>query len=68
MIVVIVIAILATIAVSTFIRVQKISRDTKRKEEMRLILTALQGYYTERSVYPITTGPARAATVLAVLP
>ena len=64
MIVITVIAILATIAVVTFTRVQKTARDSKRKEEMHSIVTALQGYYSEKSVYPVSAVAASANTVL----
>ena len=52
MIVITVIAILMTIAVASFTRVQKQSRDTKRKGDMRTIATALQAYFTENTAYP----------------
>lgn len=64
MIVITVIAILATIAVVTFTRVQKTARDSKRKEEMHSIVTALQGYYSEKSVYPISATSTAASTAL----
>lgn len=69
MIVITVIAILATIAVVSFTRVQKQARDTKRKAEMKSLQTALQAYFTEKTSYPIyTTAPGGAAfTVLAAL-
>lgn len=52
MVVITVIAILMTIAIVSFTRIQKQSRDTKRKADMRTIATALQAYYTEMQVYP----------------
>ncbi|MCL4397481.1 type II secretion system GspH family protein [Patescibacteria group bacterium] len=55
MIVITVIAILATIAVVSFTRVQKQARDTKRKAEVKSLQTALQAYYTEHQAYPIST-------------
>ncbi len=68
MIVITVIAILATIAVVTFTRVQKTARDSKRKEELRSIVTALQGYYSEKSVYPVQNPtPAITTTALTAL-
>ncbi len=54
MIVITVIAILATIAVVSFSRVQKQARDTKRKGDVRALATALQAYFTERNTYPAT--------------
>ncbi len=52
MIVITVIAILATIAVVSFTRVQKQARDTKRKGDLRALATGLQAYYTEKQAYP----------------
>lgn len=52
MIVITVIAILATIAVVSFSRVQKQARDTKRKGDLRALATALQAYFTEKNTYP----------------
>ncbi len=52
MIVITVIAILATIAVASFTRVQKQARDTKRKGDMQTLATSLQAYYTENNSYP----------------
>lgn len=54
MIVITVIAILTTIAVVSFTRVQKQSRDTKRKGDERSLATALQAYFTEFNSYPAT--------------
>ncbi len=54
MIVITVIAILSTIAVVSFTRVQKQSRDTKRKGDVRSLATALQAYFTEVNSYPAT--------------
>ncbi|MEK7127584.1 MAG: type II secretion system protein [Patescibacteria group bacterium] len=55
MIVITVIAILATIGTMSFSRVQKQARDTKRKGDLRALATALQGYYTDNNnVYPAT--------------
>lgn len=55
MIVITVIAILATIGVMSFNRVQKQARDTKRKGDLRALYTALQAYYTENQFsYPAT--------------
>ncbi len=56
MIVITVIAILSTIAVVSFTRVQKQSRDTKRKGDVRSLATALQAYFTEINSYPATLG------------
>ena len=67
MIVITIIAILATIAVVSFTRVQKQARDTKRKEDMRSIITALQAYYTEKTTYPVSVTPGAATTALAAL-
>ncbi len=52
MIVITIIAILATIGVVSFTRVQKQARDTKRKADLRTLATALQAYYTEKQAYP----------------
>ena len=52
MIVITVIAILATIAVASFTRVQKQARDTKRKGDMQTLATSLQAYFTENNSYP----------------
>lgn len=52
MIVITVIAILATIGVISFTRVQAQTRDTKRKADMRAVSTALQAYFTEKQTYP----------------
>ncbi len=53
MIVITVIAILATIGVMSFTRVQKQARDTRRKGDLRALYTALQAYYTENQFsYP----------------
>ena len=67
MIVITVIAILATIAIVSFTRVQKQARDTKRKAEIRSMTTALQAYYTEKQTYPnvspVTPGTPQVASV-----
>ncbi len=66
MIVITIIAILATIAVVSFSRVQKQARDAKRKAEVKSIQTALQAYYTEKTSYPVyypTPGVASTALV-----
>ena len=56
MIVITVIAILATIGTMSFTRVQKQARDTKRKGDLRALSTALQAYYTENAnAYPLTS-------------
>ncbi len=55
MIVVTVIAILATIGVISFTRVQAQTRDTKRKADVRALGTALQAYYSETQTYPAVT-------------
>ncbi len=65
MIVITVIAILATIAVVSFTRVQKQARDTKRKAEVKSLETALQAYYTEKNTYPVQAVSADIATALA---
>lgn len=52
MIVITVIAILATLGVMSFTRVQMQARDVKRKADVRAIETALQAYFTEFSAYP----------------
>jgi prepilin-type N-terminal cleavage/methylation domain-containing protein len=52
MIVITVIAILVTIGVVSFSRVQAQSRDTKRKADMRALQTAMQAYFTETQSYP----------------
>lgn len=67
MIVITVIAILATIAVVSFTRVQKQARDTKRKAEVKSIQTALQAYYTEKTSYVVTATPTAVSTALAAL-
>lgn len=67
MIVITVIAILATIAVVAFSRVQKQARDARRKGEMHSMVTALQGYYSEKTAYPISAASTVATTALASL-
>lgn len=67
MIVITVIAILATIAVVSFTRVQKQARDTKRKGDVRAIATAMQAYFTERNSYP-ATGAELVPTYIPALP
>lgn len=52
MVVITVIAILMTIAVVSFTRIQKQARDTKRKSDLRTLATALQAYFTENMSYP----------------
>src|SRR3990167_8918276 len=52
MIVITVMAILVTIGVVSFTRVQAQSRDTKRKADLRAIQTALQASFTETTAYP----------------
>lgn len=54
MVVITVIAILMTIAIVSFTRIQKQARDTKRKADVRTLQTALQAYYTENQTYPIS--------------
>jgi len=67
MIVITIMAILATIAVMSFSRVQKQARDIKRKAEVKTIRDALQGYYVERGSFPLSSAPAAASSVLSVL-
>jgi general secretion pathway protein G len=67
MVVITVIAILMTIAIVSFTRIQKQARDTKRKADMRTLQTALQAYYTENQTYPIVTVAELATTALVVL-
>lgn len=67
MVVITVIAILMTIAIVSFTRIQKQSRDTKRKADIRTLETALQAYYTEFQVYPVSTTAAPASSVLTAL-
>ena len=64
MIVITVIAILSTIAVVSFTRVQKQARDTKRKSDIRALATALQAYYTEKNQYVVQTPDEANVTVL----
>lgn len=70
MIVITVIAILATIAAVSFTRVQKQARDTKRKGDLRSLSTALQAYFTEKTAYPTTAAgtAALAPTYIPVVP
>lgn len=56
MIVITVIAILATIGVVSFTRVQAQTRDTKRKADLRALSTALQAHFTEKNAYPTVNG------------
>lgn len=56
MVVITVIAILMTIAVISFTRVQRQARDTKRKSDIRTLSTALQVYFTEFQKYPVGSG------------
>lgn len=64
MVVITVIAILMTIAIVSFTRIQKQARDTKRKADIRTLQTALQAYYTENQTYPISTTEASAFDAL----
>ncbi len=64
MVVITVIAILMTIAIVSFTRIQKQARDSKRKAEMRTLQIALQAYFTEFQVYPISETPTLATTAL----
>lgn len=57
MVVITVIAILMTIAIVSFTRIQKQARDTKRKADIRTLETALQAYYTEFQAYPLSSSP-----------
>lgn len=67
MVVITVIAILMTIAIVSFTRIQKQARDTKRKADVRTLQTALQAYFTEFQAYPIMTTPTIATTALTSL-
>ncbi|MDP2860654.1 MAG: type II secretion system protein [bacterium] len=67
MIVITVIAILSTIAVVSFTRVQKQARDTKRKSDIRALATALQAYYTERNQYIVQVAETDVSTALTAL-
>ncbi len=67
MVVITVIAILMTIAIVSFTRIQKQSRDTKRKADMRTMATALQAYFTEFQAYPISATEAPVSSALSVL-
>jgi len=64
MVVITVIAILMTIAIVSFTRIQKQARDTKRKADLRTIQTALQAYYTEFQTYPVVTSPTLVTSAL----
>ena len=68
MIVITVIAILTTIAVVSFTRVQKQSRDTKRKGDLRSIATATQAYFSEASSYPTDLSTALVPTYIPTFP
>jgi prepilin-type N-terminal cleavage/methylation domain-containing protein len=61
MVVITVIAILMTIAIVSFTRIQKQARDTKRKADIRTLQTALQAYFTEFQAYPIVAATAQPA-------
>lgn len=65
MVVITVIAILMTIAIVSFTRIQKQARDTKRKADMRTIATALQAYYTEQQQYPVAVDETTVDVALA---
>lgn len=67
MVVITVIAILMTIAIVSFTRIQKQARDTKRKADVRTLQTALQAYFTEFQAYPIMTTSTIATTALTSL-
>ena len=68
MIVITVIAILSTIAVVSFTRVQKQSRDTKRKGDLRSIATAMQAYFSEANSYPTALSTALVPTYIPTFP
>lgn len=63
MIVITVIAILVTIAIVSFTRVQQQARDTKRKAEIRTISQALHAYNADHGQYPV----AATCTLLAAV-
>lgn len=52
MIVMVIMGVLATIGVGSFISSQKKSRDAKRKSELRQVAQALEAYYNDNSAYP----------------
>ena len=54
-----IIAILATLGLSVFGGVQKKSRDAKRKSDLKEMQTALAQYYTDNGSYPSTAGAWR---------
>lgn len=56
MIVITVIAILSAVALFAFTRVQKQSRDARRKAEMKTLQTALVAYNADNGTYPATIG------------
>ncbi len=52
LIVIVVIAILAAIVISTFAGVQARARDTERQTDVKAIASALEVYYTDNGGYP----------------
>ena len=50
-----IIAIISAVGITTFSTSQKLSRDTKRKQDLRSIAVALELYYQKNKHYPCTT-------------
>lgn len=56
MIVVAVMAILATVGFFAYNNFQKTARDSKRKADLKAVSTAVQAYYSESGKYPVPSG------------
>jgi prepilin-type N-terminal cleavage/methylation domain-containing protein len=56
LIVIVVIAILATISIVTYVGIQNRARDTQRKQDVASIARALEMYYVQYGEYPASSG------------
>ncbi len=56
LVVMVIIGILVTIGVNTFMGAQKKGRDSRRKEDLHQITTALEVYYNDHGYYPESSG------------
>ena len=61
LLVMIIMAILVTIGITSFMSSQKKSRDITRKNDLRQIGLALETYYNDKGQYPMGTGDGRIA-------
>lgn len=50
-----IVAIISTVGIVSYSKIQVLARDSKRKEDLRLIANALQLYYNDNKSYPVNS-------------